>query len=210
MRTHLIIIAAVLALGGCGGGASVSQNQCIASDWQTLGYRDGINGVNSSQLLAHQDACVKHGIIPDREGYMLGWREGIREYCQPYNAFNVGQRGVRYDNICPNDMQADFIAAYKDGRALFKARAEVNRLQNLIARNESRREHVKAELLVAMAEQLNPMITTQERVALLARMQRLNEEQRRIRRDLPHLRYELQLKTGELESLNRLLALATY
>ena len=71
MRTHLIIIAAVLALAGCGGGASVSQNQCIASDWQTLGYRDGTNGVNSSQLLAHQDACVKHGIIPDREGYML-------------------------------------------------------------------------------------------------------------------------------------------
>ena len=210
MRIHLIIIAALLALAGCGGGASVSQNQCIASDWHTLGYRDAINGVNSSQLLAHQDACVQHGIIPDREGYMLGWREGIREYCQPYNAFGVGERGVRYDNICPNDMQADFIAAYKDGRALYKARAEVNRLQNLIARNESRREHIKAELLTTAAEQLNPMMTTQERVALLARMQRLNEEQRRIRRDLPHQRYELQLKTTELESLNRLLASATY
>ncbi len=210
MRTHLIIIAAVLALAGCGGGASVSQNQCIASDWQTLGYRDGTNGVNSSQLLAHQDACVKHGIIPDREGYMLGWREGIREYCAPYNAFSVGERGVRYDNICPNDLQADFIAAYKDGRALFKARGEVTRLQNLIARNESRREKIKAELLAAAAEQLNPMMTTQERVALLARMQRLNEEQRRIRRELPHHRYELQLKTTELESLNRLLASATY
>jgi hypothetical protein len=210
MRIHLLIIAALLALAGCGGGATISQNQCIASDWQTLGYRDGINGVNSSQLLAHQDACVQHGIIPDREGYMLGWREGIREYCQPYNAFTVGERGVRYDNICPNDMQADFIAAYKDGRALYKARAEVNRLQNLIARNESRREHIKAELLTTAAEQLNPMMTTQERVALLARMQRLNEEQRRIRRDLPHQRYELQLKTTELESLNRLLASATY
>ena len=70
--TPLILLTSAVILSGCGGGATVSENQCIASDWQTLGYRDGVNGIRSSQLLKHQDACVEHGIIPDRAGYMAG------------------------------------------------------------------------------------------------------------------------------------------
>ena len=69
MRHHLwsssAVVALLFALAGCSSN-SVSESQCIAGDWQTIGYRDGANGNRSTQLLAHQDACVKHGVIPDR------------------------------------------------------------------------------------------------------------------------------------------------
>ena len=69
MRFYYLIPIFAIVLSGCGGGASVSQNQCAAGDWQTLGYRDGVRGYRSTELLAHQDACGKHGVIPDRHGY---------------------------------------------------------------------------------------------------------------------------------------------
>lgn len=210
MRIHLIMLTTLITVAGCGGGASVSQNQCIASDWQTLGYRDGANGVRSTRLLAHQDACVGHGIIPDRAGYMLGWEQGIREYCQPNNGFAEGSRGVRYDNTCPAAMQAEFIAAYKDGRSLFKARAEVNRLSSLIYRKEARLGQVKAELVTSAAEQLNPQLSPQERIALLTHTRRLHEERGDIRVELPQLAVELEAKSTALDSLDQSLALVNY
>ena len=210
MRIHLIMLATIIGLAGCGGGGSVSQNQCIASDWQTLGYRDGANGVHSTRLLAHQDACVKHGIIPDRAGYMLGWEQGIREYCQPNNGFSAGSRGIRYDNTCPAVMQADFIAAYKDGRSLFKARGEVNRLRSHIYQMEARQQQVEVELVASAAEQLNPQLSPQERIELLARTRRLHEEKGDIRVELPQLAIELERKSADLDSLNQTLASVDY
>ena len=59
MRTLITLISTLALLGGCASGGSVSENQCIASDWQTLGYRDGVAGYRSSRLLKHQDACVQ-------------------------------------------------------------------------------------------------------------------------------------------------------
>ena len=91
MKNLLITVAlfGVLAMSGC---ATLSESQCIASDWQTVGFRDGVSGTQSSQLLKHQNACVKHGIVPDRQAYLAGWDDGVEQYCQPRNGFAAGER----------------------------------------------------------------------------------------------------------------------
>ena len=94
----LSCLTVLLALGGC---ATLSESQCVASDWQSIGYRDGMNGTHHSQLFKHQNACVKHGVTPDREAYMAGWNEGVVQYCQPANGFAAGERGSAYANVCP-------------------------------------------------------------------------------------------------------------
>ena len=66
MRPNVSIpFAAVsmLLLSACSSNPSVSESQCIAGDWQTVGYRDGTNGLRSTQLLQHQDACVQYDVI---------------------------------------------------------------------------------------------------------------------------------------------------
>jgi len=210
MRIASGLLISVIALSGCGGGATVSENQCIASDWQTLGYRDGVNGIRSSQLLAHQDACGKHGIIPDRAGYMMGWNEGVREYCQPNNAFEIGERGDGHNNVCPDGMQTAFTSAYREGRKLYLARVEVTNLERSIGEMEQRLEQIKAELVSSTTEQLNPMLTTAERVELLAHTQRLNDEKHRLKKDLPPLRNELAVKQVELDALRQSLVSVVY
>jgi hypothetical protein len=197
-------------LSGCGGGATVSESQCIASDWQTLGYRDGVNGVRSSQLLAHQDACVKHGIIPDRVGYMTGWNDGVREYCQPNNAFEIGERGAGHNNVCPLGMQAPFTTAYRQGRKLYLAWIEVSNLEKSINQKERRLQQIKADLVSSATEQLNPLLTTAERIELGAYTHRLYEERHRLKMELPALSSELAAKQTELDVLRHSLVSFVY
>ncbi len=203
MRSYFGISIVAFLLTGCGGGATVSESQCVAGDWQTLGYRDGVRGYRSSQLLAHQDACVKYGVIPDRYGYKLGWEEGIREYCEPYNAFSIGERGKGHNNVCPTDMRTEFMHAYQEGRSLYRARVEVSNLEKAIAQKVNRLEQVKAAIVSTATAQLNAELTTSERVELFARTQRLNTERNRIKAEIPSLENELALKVRQLDVLNR-------
>ncbi len=213
MRTPLspiVFSIGLIILSGCAGGASVSQNQCIASDWQTLGYRDGVNGLRSSQLLKHQDACVEHGIIPDRSGYMAGWNEGIREYCQPNNAFEIGELGRGHNNVCPGEMQTTFTTAYREGRKLYLLRVEVANIERAIAQSEQRLEAVKAEIVSSATHQLDPLLTPADRIELAAHTHRLTEERHRLQHDIPALLDELDDKQAELDGLRQSLAGVVY
>ena len=127
--SSVVVAALLFTLAGCSSN-SVSESQCLAGDWQTIGYRDGANGYRSTQLLNHQNACVKHGVIPDRASYMAGWEQGVREYCEANNGYDVGERGEGYDNVCPDDMRDAFLAAYHSGRELYLARSEVSDLES--------------------------------------------------------------------------------
>ena len=210
MRIFFVFFSTMIAIAGCGGGATVSRNQCIASDWQTLGYRDGVNGLRSSQLLKHQDACVEHGIIPDREGYMAGWNTGVREYCKPNRAFEIGESGAGHDNVCPDGMQTQFTTAYREGRSLYLLRVDVQNLEHQIDHMESRMEQIKTELVSSGTAQLNPLLTPAERIELAAHTQRLTEERHRLKKELPHVRSELTRKQVELDGLRQSLVSAVY
>ena len=80
MRSLLLLIPIGLVLSGCAGKPSMSENQCAVGDWQTVGYRDGVTGSRSTALLKHQDACMEHGVAPNRSDYRVGWEQGAREY----------------------------------------------------------------------------------------------------------------------------------
>jgi len=201
MQLRCLMIAIVaMGLAGCRSD-SVSESQCIAGDWQTVGYRDGANGFRSTRLLEHQDACVKHGVIPDRASYMVGWEQGVVEYCDANNGFDVGERGDVYNNVCPDAQREAFLAAYHDGRQLYLARTEVNDLEQAISQREYRLDEIKAELVSSATAQFDPTLTPAARVELLAQTQRLSEEQGRINAELPQLRQELASKTQSLAAL---------
>lgn len=210
MRVFLLLILSLAVLSGCGSRATVSESQCVAGDWQTLGYRDGVNGYRSSQLLNHQDACVKHGAIPDREGYLVGWDQGVREYCEANNGFAVGERGQTYNNVCPDTLRADFLHAYQQGRQLYRVRMEVRRVENLLVQHSNRLEQVKSEIVASAAAQMSGTLTPAERLELLAQTQRLNDERVAIEVEIPELEYELSVKSRELDALNQSLATATF
>lgn len=206
MRSLFVLAALLVMFGGCAGRSSVSENQCAAGDWQTIGYRDGVNGHRSSRLLDHQDACMKHDVMPDRAEYMVGWDQGIREYCEPTNGFRVGERGWDHNNVCPAELRASFETAYSEGRALYQARAEVANLEWELDQNRTRLSSVKSEIVSVAAAQLNAELTPTERIDLATRLQRLYEEKERLNAEIPDLEADLADKSRELENLSQTLA----
>lgn len=205
LRPFVPGFAALALVSGC---ASLSESQCIASDWETVGYRDGSAGKQSSQLLAHQDACVKHGVIPDREPYLTGWNDGVRQFCLAENGFSVGESGNRFSNVCPEDMQAGYYSAYQEGRQLYLARAEIETLNRQIAQKEYRIKQLSAELTSTESHLIESETTAAERRELLDRTRVLAEEQGKLDAEIQDLRVNVALKSERLKHLQQTLAYA--
>lgn len=200
MRSIAIVGLAALILG-CAARPSVSEYQCLAGDWQTIGYRDGAGGLQSTRLLTHQEACGAFDVIPDRQTYMSGWREGVAEYCTPTNGFALGERGAAHHNVCMGALRTPFAAAYADGKTLRLARAEVNHLHNLLVKREARLRHIKQEMNQVATAQLDVTLTLEERVQLVADLAELADEKSDIQTELPRLEQALLDKEQELASL---------
>lgn len=206
-RPTIIALLSMLALGGCA--SSLSESQCLANDWETIGYRDGLAGSDgSSALMRHMDACGKHGVTPNRNAYLAGWEDGVDQYCQPANGFNLGQRGRGYSNVCPARLQASFHAAYQDGRRLWEARSEVDQIAGAIADRERRLDEIKAEMAAITGAMLDPERTVADRAQMLVNAKDLGEEQGRLANEIEELEVELEIKRARLDDLRQTLAFA--
>ncbi len=208
MRIFIYFSLIGLMLSGCAGKPSMSEHQCAVGDWETVGYRDGVNGKRSTALLMHQDACMEHGVSPDRTSYMSGWDQGAREYCQPNNGYHIGERGWSHNNICPPELMSGFLTAYEEGRRLYQARLVVSNLEWELDQKTNRLEAIKSEIISAGAAQLNGELTLEQRIQLGARVQQLLDEQARLKQEIPALEAELAVKSRELDQLTRTVALA--
>ena len=199
--------ALTLSLSGC---ATLSESQCLANDWQTVGYRDGMSGTQSSQLLKHQNACVKHGVVPDRNAYLAGWEEGVEQYCQPDNGFNAGERGTSYPNVCPDHLKDSFYEAYQDGRKLYLAHNEINNLSRSISQKEYRLKQVKAQVASTEARLVDDTTPAIQRRELLENTKDLAQEQGKLQAEIQNLTVDVALKTERLQLLRQTLAYAGY
>jgi len=195
----------VVVLAGCA--STLSESQCRAGDWQTIGYRDGADGYASTRLLDHQDACVKRGVTPDRALYMAGWREGVVAYCTPGNGFSEGEHGSGYDRICPPELEPGFLDAYKDGRSLYLAGAEVERLADLLDGKTAELTSVNERLVTVVSQiALDANATAQERVALVNESTTLAHARGRLEGEIESIGVELTVQRQRLAALEQELA----
>lgn len=57
--------------------ATLSKQQCLIGDWQTIGYNDGVAGYSSERLASHSKACAKAHVTPD----YLAWSAAASLVC---------------------------------------------------------------------------------------------------------------------------------
>jgi Protein of unknown function (DUF2799) len=112
----------VLALPGC---ATMNKSECLNVDWRTIGYEDGVAGRSGDRIAQHRKACAKHGVVPNLDAYQSGREQGLREYCQPDNGYQLGSSGATYVASCPADLKQGFESAYHSGFELYTLRARV-------------------------------------------------------------------------------------
>jgi hypothetical protein len=172
------------ALGGLVQGcATLSKEECLSADWQTIGYEDGARGRPAQRIGKHREACAQHGIAPDREAYMAGHRQGIRQYCTPARGFDLGQSGKRCTGICPPEVEADFRAAHAEGRAVYLLAKELDHLQAEVRRAREVQQDLEAEIAANEARIISDATPPPLRRQLLGRnhhLERLIEDKQLI------------------------------
>jgi hypothetical protein len=164
-----LLVVGALLLAGC---ASLSENQCLTADWESIGYRDGSNGYDAGRIGKHSEACAEYGIRVDREQYEQGRQQGLELFCTGSNGMRLGRQGYAYSGVCPASLQDEFVRGYEFGRELHDLDAHMQQLQAEVQRvqHELKRE--------------DPPLSDKERDYLLYRLRDLEREYGRSEADL--------------------------
>jgi len=109
-------LAIMLIAAGC---ASVSKEDCLLTDWYEVGRMDGRQGKPRTAFQGRAKACLEHGISADRQAYYKGHDQGMRYYCTEQKGFELGQKGLPYNSVCPIQLEPDFRAGYDKGMQSF-------------------------------------------------------------------------------------------
>ena len=190
------ILAATAALSGCN---SMSAQECLATDWRTVGYEDGVNGYAGDRIGRYRNACSEHGITPNLEQYQTGRDQGLREFCKPANGFRVGSHGGGYSGVCPADLDQSFVDAYQSGRQLYVLRSRVGSTQDEIHAMRSEMEQIERNLVTIGAQMVDPTTTNEQRAQLVIDTKHMAERKGEIKARLPQLESELAFQQRELD-----------
>ncbi len=191
--------AAMLALSGC---ATMSEDECVTSDWGAIGYEDGSRGYTMEQFSDRRRACAKHGVTPDFRAYQEGRDEGLVSFCQPARGYNLGVAGGNYNGVCDVALEEEFLDAYRVGHQLYSLRSNVNAANNHIYAKERELERIENTIRSKEALLINEDTTTQDRVLLLADLKDLSERTGELEAEIQQLiadraRFEVELADYE-------------
>ncbi len=203
------LLASVL-LAGCAGKPTVSEYQCRAGDWETIGFRDGASGFGETRLLAHQEACGEFAIVPDRGLYRQGYSRGLASYCTADNGYHAGLSGKNLNRYCSDDLREPYASAHADGYTLYVARRDVREIHAEIERLEARLIDVRQEIIGVTTAQLQPDLTTEERIRLVAKLELLLTEQADLRTARPQLEDDLAQAEDDLAMLQQSFSQVSY
>ncbi len=126
---HALLIAVLLGLGVVQGCATMSEAECHSVDWRVRGEDDARQGMPSSTVSRHAEACASYSVSPDTAAYRSGWDEGIKVYCTRSNGWRRGLEGDYYEDSCPIELEADFLAAYRLGAEIHEHQSSVDQLE---------------------------------------------------------------------------------
>lgn len=195
----LITIGFFLGMQVLAGCSSMSANECLATDWRTVGYEDGVAGYSGDRVGQYRKACGKHGVTPDLAEYQQGRDRGLQEFCKPLNGFRVGARGRGYNGVCPAELDAPFMDAYESGRQLYTLRSRVGYTADQISSMQAESDRLDADLVSIAARILDPTITNEYRAQLLVDSKHMAERKGEIRARIPQLRDDLAVYQRDLD-----------
>lgn len=196
-----VALLAAALLTGCASGPG--KEQCVATDWRTVGYEDGLRGFAAERIGVHRAACGKHGVTPDLTAYLEGRERGLEEYCLPKNGFRVGLHGGGYANVCSGPTEATFVDAYRWGRQIHDARRALRQTQAQL--NSSREGLIQTNTAMASvtAELVLPKVPPDRRAVLATELVRLAQERTGLAARIDELTVRSQALAADVQQLER-------
>lgn len=191
-----IIGLILIGLSGC---ASMSEEECLVMDWRTIGYEDGLQGKSGAVIGNYRKACAKAGVTPDLDEYQAGREQGLQEFCRPQNGYNLGERGGRYNGVCPANTEREFLSAYDEGRTLYELRADVRRLESSVVSTQNEIDQLGEEMEHATLHMVSDGLSAEERLHILSQTKQMAERRGKLKDELRYLTEELGASRIRLE-----------
>lgn len=199
MRIAYSALVGLGLLAGLTGCSSMSANECMATDWRTVGYEDGVSGYSGDRVGKYRKACGKHGVTPDLARYQAGREQGLKEFCRPMNGFRLGESGRAYHGVCPASLDGPFLEAYESGRRLYALRDRVDDTAGQIESLRVESDRLDANIASAATRILDPALSTEQKAQLLIDSKHMAERKGEIRARIPQLEADLQMYQRELD-----------
>lgn len=206
-RTLMVLTLLGAVLSGC---ASMSAEECAASDWKAIGFEDGARGYTSDRFAQHRKECAEHGITADFDAYQVGRSQGLQEFCQPGRGFSQGAGGGQYYGVCPQELESGFVEAYSAGYKLYGLRSNVNGTNSAIYTRQNELKNTEDRIVDIGVALINEETTRDERIQLLAEMKKLSERSGELESEIESLVAERARAEQELESYEQTLTAYGY
>jgi len=203
--TAPLIVVGTLLLAACST-ATMNKDECRAVDWRTVGYEDGVAGRSGEQIGEHRRACAAYGVTPDLEAYRAGRAEGLREYCQPHNAYRAGTSGAVYYDGCPADLAPAFVKAYDAGHELYVRERRVSDTDEEIAHKRRQIAYLEDRVANQGFRFISEDATPEERVDAVLDTRQIAERIGRLRSEIAELEKDRARYAQELDTYRETLA----
>lgn len=185
---HAGMAAVVVSLASCN---TMSKEECVIADWRVVGDTDGAAGYNPQNRFAdHVKSCSKSGAIPDQTRWYEGYQTGITRYCTPLSGTTTGEAGRAYHNVCSPELEPAFMRGYSLGKRVYDLRSRIGSLQSGISSRDSEIDRLHDEMKAAKDN---------DRRNIRDRIDDMERERRRMRREADDLGYELTNAERDLE-----------
>ncbi len=110
---HSILL--LLFLTACSHLKNFQTSSCGQTDWYEIGRQDGRYGESSEKIEKWFKLCKKSF---NKTMYKIGHKKGLKQYCSPENAFQLGKTDIPYKKVCKTSLKS-FLEAYKQGQNIF-------------------------------------------------------------------------------------------
>jgi hypothetical protein len=110
------------------------RSPCANIDWYEAGRLDGRSGLPVSKLGEYRKRCDETDHKVETEPYENGREAGLIDYCSPTGGVEAGKSGSKYAGVCPENLEAAFLANFERGKRIHDLEAEN---QDLEARIEN-------------------------------------------------------------------------
>lgn len=108
--------------------AQCEQLNLNVADWQTLGEKDGLMGRTPDYFSQHLQGCGKITnmsptvmttpsafVANNQQAWETGRQAGLKRYCTPLRAYQLGREGFSYQNVCPQEQMIELLKANDEG-----------------------------------------------------------------------------------------------
>jgi len=155
--------------------ATMSEEECLYSDWTAVGFEDGVDGRSSDRFGDYRRTCADHGVTPDFQAWQAGREQGLIEFCQPLRGFQLGESGGYYSGVCNSNLEPDFLDAFRLGVELLALRSNLGAINSRVADSKEAINRIDSEVEEIEATIILDETTPLQRTELLAQMRELSE-----------------------------------